>query len=134
MDRSISLAVLILSPWFYLLQLDMASSSQVYPLAAYLNSSTPIAGPSKARSSYIPSARTVVGVLVGKPLWWALSAVGIGGSSDEAESDVKEWKRAKGKWVVWDNLQVSSSVQTTSSASGLANHASSFISPPAGNK
>ena len=31
-----------------------------------------------------------VGVLVGKPLWWALSAVGIGGSSDEAESDVKE--------------------------------------------
>jgi hypothetical protein len=95
----------------------MASTSHLVSLNQFLSTTTAIAGPSRvstSRSSYIPSARGVVGFVVGKPLWWALSNLGItggGGGEEDDEDDFKEWKKARGKWVVWENVEVSKYTQ-----------------------
>lgn len=92
----------------------MASTSYLVSLNQFLSTNIAVAGPSRAgasHSSYVPSARSVVGFVVGKPLWWALSNLGItggGGGEEDDEDDFKEWKKARGKWVVWGNVEVSS--------------------------
>ena len=85
--------------------LDLAATHELTPLSQYLNSTSPIAGPSRGKASWIPSAGTVVKFVVGKPLWWAMSNMGLTSSPDEEQDELKEWKRAKGSWVVWENLE-----------------------------
>lgn len=102
----------------------MASTSHLVSLNQFLTSTTAVAGPSRvgtSRSSYIPSARGVVGFVVGKPLWWALSNLGItggGGGEEDDEDDFKEWRKAKGKWVVWENVEVSRDMPSPRDTSG----------------
>lgn len=43
---------------------------------------------------------------MGKPLYFALGALGLtGGGGDEEEDELREWKLAKGSWVSWHNVE-----------------------------
>lgn len=91
---------------------DLAASRHLIPVREFLNSSIPITGPSTQSNSRIglPSARSVASFVVGKPLWWALGQLGVtasGADDDTEQSDMREWARAKGQYVIWDNLQTS---------------------------
>lgn len=89
---------------------DLAASRHLIPLREFLNSNVPITGPATQTGSRIPSARSVASFVVGKPLWWALGQLGVTGSGaddDTEQSDIREWARAKGQYVVWENLQTS---------------------------
>lgn len=90
--------------------LDLRGRQHLIELRKYTDSAVPIAGPSskQSRSSYLPTPRAVLGFVVGKPLWYALGALGLSSDGqDEDEDEVREWKAAKGKWVSWDNVEVS---------------------------
>ncbi|CAO1621751.1 unnamed protein product [Sympodiomycopsis kandeliae] len=86
---------------------DLSQSGHLIQLRAYLNSPTPFSSPlsSSSSKSRIPSARSVAGFVIGKPLWWALSQMGISGQGDEEEDEMREWQKVKGQWVVWANLE-----------------------------
>ncbi|CAO1624721.1 unnamed protein product [Parajaminaea phylloscopi] len=94
--------------------LDLEKRADVVDLQRYLSQTTPFAGPSRlgatsSRTSYIPSARSVAAFVLGKPLTYALGALGLTSSDDEDADEMAEWKRAQGDWVCWQNLEAAGS-------------------------
>lgn len=90
-------------------QADLSSSSRLVPLQTFLRSTHPISGPSSARGlrAYIPSTGAVASALVGRPISWMLAQFSLSDSSAADENaDEVAWRKNKGDWVVWDNLEV----------------------------
>lgn len=71
----------------------------------FLSSSASLPGPSSSRIGW----KSVVYNIASTPLAWAFSQIslslGFGDGGDE-EAGEKDWKKANGDWVIWDNVQV----------------------------
>lgn len=84
--------------------MELQTHRRIYSLATFLASSAPLHGPSTSRGSLSSTAYKVASY----PLAWALSqlTLNLGFGETDVEAGEKDWTRARGAWVVWDNVQV----------------------------
>lgn len=83
---------------------ELRTSKDVIRLSDFLAAVGPLQGPAKGSRS-IPAALASLAI---HPLMWAASQMSISlglGSHDEDPGE-RDWKEARGDWVMWGNVQV----------------------------
>ncbi|UZJ51170.1 hypothetical protein CBS101457_000490 [Exobasidium rhododendri] len=84
--------------------IELQASHHLYAVNAFLSSASKLTGPSTSKKRLSSTVFSVASF----PLTWAFSqlssSLGLGEGVDGEDSE-RDWKKARGDWVIWDNLQ-----------------------------